>query len=434
MRHFLKLGDRSSAAYTQLFARTHELKSRRRRGLHDDTLRGKTLVLLFEKASTRTRLSFEAAMFQLGGACIDLPMSQSQLNRGEPLTDTAKVIAGYADALVFRTHGDDRLAAYADASRIPVINGLSDGGHPVQLLADLFTIEEKLGSVKGTTIAFIGDGATNMGLSFIEAAPIFGFHLRLAAPIGYQPAAINDHVFLTTDPRVAVAGADVVVTDVWTSMGQEAETAARLAAFAGFQVDADLMKLAKPTAIVLHCLPAHRGEEISAEVIDGPQSVVFEEAENRMHVQKALLEETIRNPTLLSEFTWDAEHPPLKKSILDALTADAIAWGEVVNQAAKLAINKQPSAEVFGMTRTGTTRTVVAAQWLQLWHYAQSGSDRGEYHFRIVEVTFAGGKQTAERVLGEIKREVTERGDEDFDVDGEFRAFRDATLSKLGMR
>ncbi|MBA3541467.1 MAG: ornithine carbamoyltransferase [Deltaproteobacteria bacterium] len=294
-RHFLRLTDRDLATHRALFARTHELKRRRRAKLLDETLRGKTLVLLFEKASTRTRLSFEAGMFQLGGHCIDLPMSQSQLNRGEPLTDTAKVIAGYADAVVFRTHGDDRLATYANASAIPVINGLSDGGHPVQLLADLFTIEEKLGGVAGTTIAFVGDGATNMGMSFIEAAGLFEFQLRLAAPAGYQPPpGSRKNVIVTEDPREAVAGADVVVTDVWTSMGQEAETAARLKAFTGFQVDTTLLALARPGAVVLHCLPAHRGEEISAEVIDGPQSVVFEEAENRMHVQKALLEDVLR--------------------------------------------------------------------------------------------------------------------------------------------
>ncbi len=292
-RHFLTLTDRDLATHKALFARTHELKQRRRAREHVDTLRGRTLVLLFEKASTRTRLSFEAAMFQLGGHCIDLPMSQSQLNRGEPLTDTARVIAGYADAVVFRTHGDARLAEFANASAIPVINGLSDGGHPVQLLADLFTIEEKLGGVAGTTIAFVGDGATNMGNSFVEAAGLFGFQLRLAAPVGYQPAKLNANVTVTADPKEAVRGADVVVTDVWTSMGQEAEAAARLRAFSGFQVDRALLALAKPAAIVLHCLPAHRGEEISAEVIDGPQSVVFDEAENRMHVQKALLEDVL---------------------------------------------------------------------------------------------------------------------------------------------
>ena len=291
--HFLSLSDRTAPVYRAMFDRTKVLKARRAMGELDTTLAGKTLVLVFEKASTRTRLSFEAAMAQLGGICIDLPMSQSQLARGEPITDTAKVIAGYADAVVFRTHGDDRLAMYAGASKIPVINGLSDGGHPVQLLADLFTIEEKLGGVEGKTVAFVGDGATNMALSYIEAAKIWNFDLRLAAPVGYQPKTTNERVVVTTNPGVAVAGADVVVTDVWTSMGQEAETAARLTAFQGFCVDAALMSHAKSDAIVLHCLPAHRGEEISAEVLDGPQSVVWDEAENRMHVQKALLEHVL---------------------------------------------------------------------------------------------------------------------------------------------
>ena len=298
-RDYLRVGDLSSAEYRTLFDRAHALKAARKRGEPVATLAGKTLVLLFEKASTRTRLSFEAAMFQLGGHAIDLPMSQSQLHRGEPLTDTAKVISGYADAVVFRTHGDERLATFARTASIPVINGLSDGGHPVQIATDLFTVEEKLGPVAGKRLAFVGDGSGNMARSFVEAAPLFGFELRLAAPEAYRPPlaeqkAAGSALRLTADPKEAVSGADVVITDVWTSMGQEAESARRLAAFHGYCVDEALMRHAQPGAIVLHCLPAHRGEEIAAEVIDGPQSVVFDEAENRMHVQKALLELLLR--------------------------------------------------------------------------------------------------------------------------------------------
>jgi ornithine carbamoyltransferase len=289
-RHFVRLADLSAAEYRVLFDRAHALKRRRKAGELDQTLIGKTLVLILEKASTRTLLSFEAAMFQLGGHAINLPLAGSQLSRGEPITDTAKVVSGYADAVVFRTGADARLAEFVGASSIPVINGLTDLAHPVQVATDLFTIEEHLGAVAGKQVAFVGDGATNMALSFIEAAGIFGFTLRLAAPRGYQPAVVPAGVVLTDDPKVAVAGADVVITDVWTSMGQEAEAAARKAAFAGYCVDDALLALAAPHAIVLHCLPAHRGEEISASVIDGPRSVVFGEAENRMHVQKALLE------------------------------------------------------------------------------------------------------------------------------------------------
>ena len=280
-RDFLQLSDLSLDEHRALFRRARELKKQPRQ----QTLQGRSLLLLFEKASTRTRISFEAAMGQLGGHAITLPTQDSQIARGEPLEDTARVASRYVDAIMFRTHGDDRLKAFAAAATVPVINGLSDGGHPVQILADLLTVEEKLGSVEGKTIAFVGDGASNMALSFLEAAKIFRFTLRLAAPKDYAPAGVE-----TVSPADAVTGADVVVTDVWISMGQEKEAAARRSAFAGYIVDEKLMRLAAPHAIVLHCLPAHRGEEISAGVIDGPQSAVFDEAENRMHVQKALLE------------------------------------------------------------------------------------------------------------------------------------------------
>jgi len=292
-RDFLKLSDFSRAEHHALFERTRVLKSRR---FAFRTLEGRTVALIFEKASTRTRLSFEAAMAQLGGVAMTLPTLGSQMGRGEPLEDTARVVSRYADAIVFRTHADERLAAFARASTAPVVNGLSDGGHPVQLLADLFTIEERLGAVAGKTVAFVGDCASNMARSYVEAAPLFDFELRLAAPEGYRPAAAElkaAKASMFSDPAEAVAGAEVVVTDVWTSMGQEAESAKRLAAFKGFSVDGALLARAKADAIALHCLPAHRGEEISAEVIDGPRSAVWDEAENRLHVQKALLEKLI---------------------------------------------------------------------------------------------------------------------------------------------
>jgi ornithine carbamoyltransferase len=297
-RHFLRLRDLSEAEYRALFARAAELKRRRRAGEVDFTLPGRTLVLLMEKASTRTRLSFAAAIGQLGGHSVELAAGTSQLARGEPLSDTARVVSGYADAVVFRTSTDARLLEYADASSIPTINGLSEGGHPVQVLTDLFTVEEALGQVKGKTLAFLGDCASNMALSFLEAAPLFGFSLRLCAPAGYRPPpeavrAAGRHASLVDTPEEAVRGVDVVSTDVWTSMGQEAEAAERKSALRGYTVDEALVAKAGPGAIVLHCLPAHRDEEITEAVMLGPQSRIWQEAENRMHVQKALLEQLL---------------------------------------------------------------------------------------------------------------------------------------------
>jgi len=298
MSHFLRMRGLQRGEIIRLFARAAQLKRRRREGRLEDSLTGKTVVLLMEKASTRTRLSFAAAAFQLGGHAIELSASTSQLSRGEPLSDTARVISGYADAVVMRTTTDARLEEFARWSSVPVINGLTDGGHPVQVLTDLFTVEESIGAVAGKRIAFVGDGSGNMARSFLEAAPLLDYTLQLGAPASFRPPpaevqAAGKHVTIIADPKAAVAGADVVVTDVWTSMGQEAETAARLQAFKGFTVDAALLAAARPGAIVLHCLPAHRGEEITEEVLEGPQSRVFVEAENRMHVQKALLEHVI---------------------------------------------------------------------------------------------------------------------------------------------
>jgi len=306
-RDFLRLTDLSLDEHRALFARARVLRAARDEGQVITTLAGRTLLLLFEKSSTRTRVSFEAAIGQLGGAAITLPMQDSQLARGEPLADTGAVVGRYVDAIMYRTVGDDRLATLAKSARVPVINGLSDGGHPVQLLADLQTIVEKLGPpaqggafpdslavLRGKQVAWVGDAASNMCLSWIEAARLFGFTLRIAAPEGYRPAEqllreAGASVRLCS-VQEAAAGADVITTDVWISMGQEKEKAARLAALAGYCVDEALMAQALPHAIFLHCLPAHRGEEVTADVIDGPQSAVLDEAENRMHAQKALLE------------------------------------------------------------------------------------------------------------------------------------------------
>ncbi len=294
-RDFLKFTDLSLDEHIGLFRRAKVLKEARKKRRVVRTMAGRTLTMIFEKASTRTRLSFEAAMLQMGGSCIDLSAQNSQMSRGEPLADTARVTGRYCDVVMMRTFADARLEEFAANCEVPVINGLTDGGHPVQILTDLFTIEEKLGPVKGKTLAFIGDTASNMGRSFTRASSLFGFQLKLASPEGYHPGAdVTDSakgfVHLVRDPREAVKGADAVITDVWTSMGQEAESAKRLKDLAGYQVNPELMKLAAPHALFLHCLPAHRDEEVSAAVIDGPQSVVWDEAENRLHVQKALLE------------------------------------------------------------------------------------------------------------------------------------------------
>lgn len=285
-RDFLKLSDLSLDESQALFHRTKMLKEARAERRVITSLAGRTLVMIFEKSSTRTRLSFEAAMAQLGGHAINLPVADSQLSRGESVPDTARVTSGYADAIMLRTFEDARLVEFAKHASVPVINGLTDGGHPVQLLADLFTMIERFGKLEGLKVAFVGDGASNMAQSWVEAADLFKFDLRVAAPQGYRPKAKAK----VMTPQEAVKGADVVATDVWTSMGQEKEKAARLAAFAGYMVDSALMAQAAEHSIVLHCLPAHRGEEISDEVLEGPRSVVWAEAENRMHVQKALLE------------------------------------------------------------------------------------------------------------------------------------------------
>ena len=296
-RDFLSLSDLTLAGHQRLFARARELKSLRARGQPVATLAGRTLLCLFEKHSTRTRVSFEAAMQQLGGGAVMLPQQDSQLSRGEPLEDTARVVSRYVDCILFRTFAEARLRAFAQAATVPVINGLSDGGHPVQLLADLLTVEERLGALAGKTVAWIGDAASNMALSWIEAAGLFGFSLRIAAPEGYRPAAADlaraHGRAALVPPDEAVRLADVVTTDVWTSMGQEAESARRRADFANYGVDEALMAKSAPHAIFLHCLPAHRGEEVTAGVIDGPRSAVLDEAENRLHAQKALLEELI---------------------------------------------------------------------------------------------------------------------------------------------
>lgn len=291
-RHFLKLSDLNAAEARQIVDRASALKR-----LRDPSFRpfaGKTLAMIFTKNSTRTRVSFEAGMAKFGGHALFLQSGTTQIGRDEPLSDTAQVLSRMVDAIMIRNDSQADQAELATHSRVPVINGLSNLHHPCQLLADLQTWFEHRGDPAGKVAAWVGDG-NNVCHSWIEAARMFGFRLRIATPVGYEPSseivrAAGDAVEVTRDAATAVAGADLVVTDTWTSMGQEAETQKRLAAFAGYQVDAALMARAKPDAIFQHCLPAHRGEEVSAEVIDGPQSVIYDEAENRLWAQMALLE------------------------------------------------------------------------------------------------------------------------------------------------
>lgn len=292
-RHFLAIPDFERDELYDLLAIARRMKMGEYR---EQPLRGKTLAMIFEKSSTRTRVSFEVGTYQLGGHALFLSSRDIQLGRGEPIRDMARVLSRYVDGIMIRTFGHDTIEELASFSDVPVINGLTDLLHPCQILADLLTVQEEFGTdVSDVKIAWVGDG-NNMAHSWLNAAYRFGFELRLACPDGYQPdrsilerAQQNAKVVLTTDPREAVEGADVVNTDVWASMGQEEEAAQRQRAFEGYHVDDNLMARASDRAIFLHCLPAHRGEEVSDSVIEGPQSRVFDEAENRLHVQKAIM-------------------------------------------------------------------------------------------------------------------------------------------------
>lgn len=291
-RDFLAITDFTRDDIQRLF----ELAQRMKAGTYREApLSGKTLAMIFAKSSTRTRVSFEVGAYQLGGQALFLSSKDIQIGRGEPIPDTARVLSRYVDGIMIRTFDHAEVEDLARHATIPVINGLTDLTHPCQVLADLFTIKEHLGGWEGKAIAWVGDG-NNMANAWLEAAAVLGFELRLACPEGFEPsrakfeqACKKARVSVTEVPEEAVEGAHVVNTDVWASMGQEGETEARRNAFKGYTVDADLMKLAAPGAIFLHCLPAHRGEEVTADVIDGPQSRVWDEAENRLHVQKALL-------------------------------------------------------------------------------------------------------------------------------------------------
>ncbi|WP_397451680.1 ornithine carbamoyltransferase [Pseudomonas sp. NA-150] len=293
-RHFLSMMDYTPEELVSVIRRGVELKDLRNRGVLFEPLKNRVLGMIFEKSSTRTRVSFEAGIIQLGGQAIFLSPRDTQLGRGEPIADAARVMSRMVDAVMIRTYAHSNLLEFAAHSNVPVINGLSDDLHPCQLLADMQTFLEHRGSIKGKTVAWIGDG-NNMCNSYIEAAIQFDFQLRVACPQGYEPnpefvELAGDRVVVVRDPKQAVAGAHLVSTDVWTSMGQEEETAKRLALFAPYQVTRELLDLAVEDVLFMHCLPAHRGEEISLDLLDDPRSVAWDQAENRLHAQKALLE------------------------------------------------------------------------------------------------------------------------------------------------
>jgi ornithine carbamoyltransferase len=300
VRHFIDLWKLDASTLRTILDDAHTRKASRRgwtTGMvdHDAPAKGRRLAMIFEKHSTRTRFSFDAAMAQLGGATLISTAADMQLGRGEPIDDTAKVLSRMVDAVMIRANRHDDVQLFAQNSTVPVINGLTDKSHPCQIMADLLTFEEKLGPVQGKTLAWVGDG-NNVCASFIHAAPLLGYRLNIACPEGYSPdptdlaraSSLQGEVSVTRDPREAVAGADCVITDTWVSMG-DTDKAERMAALAPFQVDEALMDLAHRDSVFLHCLPAHREEEVTSAVIDGPRSRIWEEAENRIHAQKSIL-------------------------------------------------------------------------------------------------------------------------------------------------
>ncbi|MDQ6882077.1 MAG: ornithine carbamoyltransferase [Pseudomonadota bacterium] len=305
LRHFLQFSDLSADEYAWLFQRAALIKRKFKAYEKYHPLVDRTMAMIFEKASTRTRVSFETGMYQLGGSVVHLTTGDTHLGRAEPIEDTAMVISRMVDLVMIRTFGQDKIELFAEHSRVPVINGLTNEFHPCQILADVFTYLEHRGTdaqgkpdlacLQGKVVAWVGDG-NNMANTWLQAAELFGFTVHLSTPTGYEVdqavAGIRspDSYRVFKDPMDACRGADLVTTDVWTSMGYEAENEERRKAFADWRVDTDMMRAARPDALFMHCLPAHRGEEVDADVIDGPQSVVWDEAENRMHAQKALME------------------------------------------------------------------------------------------------------------------------------------------------
>jgi ornithine carbamoyltransferase len=294
-RHYLQFSDFSNEEYEYLFARTRWIKDMFKRYVPHQPLRDRTLAMVFEKHSTRTRVSFEAGMHQLGGAVITLMTRDTQLGRGEPIEDVARVITRMVDVVMIRTFEQAIIERFSQHSRVPVINGLTNEHHPCQILGDIYTYVEHRGGIQGRTVAWIGD-SNNVCYTWLQAAKVLGFRVHVSTPPGYEieperaGPSEGGHYAEFADPMDAARGADLITTDVWTSMGDEAEDAERKRDFEAWRVDADMMAVAKQDALFMHCLPAHRGEEVDAAVIDGPQSAVWDEAENRLHTQKALME------------------------------------------------------------------------------------------------------------------------------------------------
>ena len=295
IKHYLQFCDLLPKEYAYLFDRAAFIKKKFKAYERHQPLSDRTLAMIFEKASTRTRVSFEAGMYQLGGSVVHLTTGDSQLGRAEPVEDSARVISRMVDLVMIRTYEQTKIECFAAHSRVPVINGLTNEFHPCQILADIFTFIEHRGSIRGKTVAWVGDG-NNMANTWLQAAELLDFKLHLSTPGGYEVdqnvagVQSRDSYEVFKDPMLACVNADLVTTAVWTSMGFESENETRMKAFADWCVDLEMMRAAKPDALFMHCLPAHRGEEVASEVIDGPQSVVWDEAENRLHVQKALME------------------------------------------------------------------------------------------------------------------------------------------------
>lgn len=440
LRHYLELTGRSAEQYRRIFDRARELRTLRARGERPETLRGKTLAFYFEKPSARTRVSFEAAAVELGARCVDVPAGANLFPRYTALADLAQMLSAYSDGVVFRTSAHDRVHTLAKAARVPVLNAASDASHPARTLSDVFAVYDRLASANAVTVAFVGDGTSVTAHSFIEAAALFGFALRVASPAGHAPVSAGDKVLVTKDPREAVREANVVVCDTWTAVQNEAQLTDRMQVFAGFQLDAALMKHAQHGAMVLHCLPPHRGREISADVYDRHASVARLEAESRLHVQKALLEDALLRPPMPGAELWPLLSNTEREAVTAALTSETDEWAKAVDAKSIAPREGAPKTEVLGARREGDTLFVLASTEHSLWYTALSGSDWGEHHMRVIEAAFERGARRSQRTLGERSVKLSEYEclyapeGERYDPASATRAYVDTVLFEQGLR